>query len=173
MGWTYYYQHRSLQLIKLNVSCQKKHINTLYYSLMCPYLTYGILLWGASCHVHLSKLIIIGAYNRAHTIPIFKHLHFLKLVLSFLKDLLPASLKHIFTLSQNQHGHNTRHSTAYKLMVQKNTHLGCVSKHHPNGSSNIEPFITWYLHVHLITHILCEFLIHIQTIHPGGLWWLI
>jgi hypothetical protein len=74
----------------------------------------------------------------AHTEPIFKHLHFLKLVdlyklqvnryvLSFLKGLLPSSLKHIFTLSQSQHDHNTRHltvqfssvQTAYKLTVKK------------------------------------------------------
>jgi len=56
--------------------------------------------------------IITGAHFRAHTTPIFKHPHFLRLVdfyqlqvnkyvLSFLKDLLPSSLKHIFTLSQN------------------------------------------------------------------------
>ena len=73
--------------------------------------------------------IITVAHYRAHTAPIFKHLNFLKLVnlyqlqvnkyvLSFLKDLLPSSLKHIFTLSQNQHGHNTRLSTAYKWVLK-------------------------------------------------------
>ena len=31
-----------------------------------------------------------------------------KTVLSFIKDILPSSLKHIFTLSQKVHGHNTR-----------------------------------------------------------------
>ena len=112
----------------------KRHLSILYYSLIYPYLTYGIILWGAACRVHLSKLIIMqkksvriitGAHYRAHTAPIFKHLHFLKLVdlyqlqinkyvLSFIKGLLPSSLRHIFTLSQNQHGHNIRHSTAYK-----------------------------------------------------------
>ena len=85
-----------------------------------------------------SVRIITGAHYRAHTAPIFKHLHFLKLVdlyqlqvnryvLSFLKGLLPSSLKHIFTSSQNQHGHKTRHSTAYKLMVQKTRTL-CASQ---------------------------------------------
>ena len=57
--------------------------------------------------------IITVAHYRAHTAPIFKHLHFLKLVnlyqlqvnkyvLSFLKDLLPSTLKHIFARSQYQ-----------------------------------------------------------------------
>ena len=138
----------------------KRHLNTLYYSLICPYLTYGIILWGAASHVHLSKLIIMkiksvriitGAHYRAHTTPIFKHLHFLKLVdlyqlqvnkyvLSFLKVLLPSSLKHIFTLSQNQHGHNTRHSTAYKLMVQKTRTLAaCIIQMGPQ-TWNLLPY---------------------------------
>ena len=98
----------------------KRHLNILNYSHIYPYLTYGIILWGAACRVHLSKLIIMqksvgiitGAHFREHTTPIFKHPHFLRLVdfyqlqvnkyvLSFLKDLLPSSLKHIFTLLQN------------------------------------------------------------------------
>ena len=57
--------------------------------------------------------IIIEAHDRAHTTSNFKHIHFLKLVdlyqlqvnkcvLSFLNGLVPSSLKHIFTLLQNQ-----------------------------------------------------------------------
>ena len=126
----------------------KRHLSILYYSLIYPYLTYGIILWGAACQVHLSKLIIMqkksvrimtGAHYRAHSAPIFKHLHLLKLVdlsqlqvnkyvLSFIKGLLPSSLTHIFTLAQNQHGHNTRHSTGYQLMVKKTrTLVACQS----------------------------------------------
>ena len=37
----------------------KRQLSTHYYSLIYPYLTYGIILWGATCHVHLSKLIIM------------------------------------------------------------------------------------------------------------------
>ena len=54
----------------------------------------------------------------------------------------------------------------------KNMHHGCVPKHHPNGSSNMKTFTVWYLNVQLITHILCEFLIQIQTNNIGGLRWL-
>ena len=85
---------------------------------------------------------------------------------------MPSSVKHVFTLSQNQHSHNARHSTAYKLMVQK-MHLGCMSKHHPNGCSNKKPFTAWHVYAQLIAHILGGFLIQIQTIPTRGLLWLI
>ena len=124
---------------KVKYILPKKQLSTLYYSLVYPYLTYGIILWGATCHVHLSKLsimqkksirIITGSHYRAHTSPIFKCLRFLKLedlyklqvsicVLSFIHGLLPSSLNDIFTLAQDQHGHNTRHSKSYKLVAQK------------------------------------------------------
>ena len=74
--------------------------------------------------------IITGSHYRAHTSPILKRLRFFtledlyklqvsKYVPSFIQSLLPSSLHHIFTLAQNQHGHNTRHLTSYKLVTPK------------------------------------------------------
>ena len=40
----------------------KRHLNTLYYSLIYPCLTYGIILWRAACHVHLSKFMLLTIY---------------------------------------------------------------------------------------------------------------
>ena len=94
-------------------------LTTLYYSLIYPYLTYGIILWGAACQSHLAKLtimqkksvrIILGAHFRAHTETLFKDLRLLKLadlyklhvnkyVLAFIHNLLPYSLNQLFTLS--------------------------------------------------------------------------
>ena len=105
-----------------------------YYSLLYPDLTYNIIL----CYVHSSKLItmqkesgriITGVHCRAHTVQVFKHLHFFELAdlyqlqvnrysLSFLKGLLPSSFKDTFTISSNQHYHSTRHSILYKLIAQ-------------------------------------------------------
>ena len=37
----------------------RHHLKTLYYSLVYPYLLYGITLWGADYHTYLSKLVIM------------------------------------------------------------------------------------------------------------------
>ena len=41
---------------KVKYVIPRKHLTTLYYSLVYPYLTYGIILWGATYHVHMSKI---------------------------------------------------------------------------------------------------------------------
>jgi hypothetical protein len=124
---------------KVKYVLPRKHLNTLYYSLVYPYLTYGIILWGATYQVHLSKLIIMqkkiiraiaGAKYNAHTSPIFKlsrllklediyKLHICKFVLSHIMKTLPSSLTHLFTLTQDIHSHETRHSFNYKITVPK------------------------------------------------------
>ena len=48
-----------LAINKVKYILPKKQLSTVYYSLVFPYLTYGILLWGATCHVHLSKLSLM------------------------------------------------------------------------------------------------------------------
>jgi len=115
----------------------KKHLVTLYYSLVYPYLTYGITLWGANYGTHLTKLVMIqkkiirviaGASYYAHTEPIFKYLRVLKLtdiykiqglkyVLNFLHNVLPSSLSNLFTLSRTVHEHSTHHCTSLKLQT--------------------------------------------------------
>ena len=132
-------------------------LTTLYYSLIYPYLTYGIILWGAACQPHLSKLtimqkksvrIISGAHFRAHTETLLKDLRLLKLadlyklhvnkymyVLAFIHNLLPSSLSQIFTLSKNQHLH-----TIYTMQTncKWNTNISIITKHSTNGSSNLD-----------------------------------
>ena len=119
-----------------------KHL-TLYYSLVYPYLAYGVMLWGSTYPAHLSKLIIrqnklvriiAGAHYNAHTVPIFRDMGLLKLedlyklqvsryVFSCIAGLLPPTLTQLFTLSQDTHGHSTRHALTHKLRVQKTRQL--------------------------------------------------
>ena len=91
-----------------------------------------------------------------------------KYVLSFLKGFLPSSLKHIFTISQNQHGRSTIESTAYKLMVQKTrTFAACQSIIQIGPQTwNLLPHDIYMHNSLLISHV-------IQMIHIGGLRWLI
>ena len=116
-----------------------KHLITLYYTLVYPYLTYGINLWGAACDTHLNKLIIMQkklvrsiafAKYDAHTEPLFKKLGLLKLhdiyrvqiskfTLSHINGTLPLALNNIFTMSNETHDHRTRHSVSLKFQIPK------------------------------------------------------
>jgi len=117
----------------------RKHLITLYYSLVYPYLNYGITLWGATYDIYLKNLILIqkkivriiaGASYNEHSEPLFKKLKLLKLpdiyrlqiskyVLSFLHHIVPTQLNTIFNISKDTHEHSTRHSTALKLQMTK------------------------------------------------------
>ena len=94
----------------------KRQLSTFYYRISIVNLWHYIMGSNTSCsfikidhNAKKSIRVITGAHYRAHTAPIFKRLHFLKLVdfyqlqvnkyvLSFLNGLLASLLKHIFTL---------------------------------------------------------------------------
>ena len=106
-----------------------KHLKSLYYTLLHPYLTYGIVLWGPaqSSYLHPIKIkqnkavrcISNSKYN-SNAVEIYK-----KLKIPQLKDIhdielskfmflhatnqLPPSLMLCFSLNENIHSHNTRH----------------------------------------------------------------
>jgi hypothetical protein len=66
----------------------KRHLRTLYQTLIQPHLEYGITLWGATHETYLNKLnimqkkairVISNAKYNEHTLPLFKQLKLLKL----------------------------------------------------------------------------------------------
>ena len=109
----------------------QRHLKTLYYSLIHPYLLYGIRLWGNTYQKHVKKLesvqkravrAIMGAKYNDPSTPLFKILNILKLkdlyelqtihfVYDFVNLFLPRPLLNVHTYHGNIHRHNTRHST--------------------------------------------------------------
>ena len=109
---------------------KKHHLKMLYYTLVYPYINYGILLWG-SANKHLTKQIFIkqkkairivsGAAYNSTTEPIFKSLciptlkdmyaiEMNKLVYSFYNNNLPKNiLQCLFIHNKSLHQHQTRH----------------------------------------------------------------
>jgi hypothetical protein len=101
---------------------------TLYYSLIYPYIDYGITLWGTTHKTYVQRIftlqkkavrIIAGAKYNEHTDPLFKRLKILKLndiyevkiskyMFEFNKCTLPSPLINTITLNSNVHTHNTR-----------------------------------------------------------------
>lgn len=104
------------------------YLRTLYFSIVYPYLSYGIAVWGATYHVHRKKLVIMqkkairivgGLKYNEHTDPIFNELRILKLndiyrletikiVLKYMQNDLPEPLNYLFTLNSQIHDRQTR-----------------------------------------------------------------
>ena len=124
------------QKIKRNIGIISKarhYINldilkNLYYSLIYPYLIYGIVAWGNTYQSSINPLFVLQkkclrlmtfeSYN-AHSNPIFIRLKLLKLVdlvylqtalfmYDFSSNKLPNSFKSFFNSIEQRHSHNTR-----------------------------------------------------------------
>ena len=109
----------------------QKHLKILYYSLVHPYLLYGIRLWGSALKRLIGKLEIAqkkamrtmtGARYNDPSSPLFKRLSILKLkdlfeqqiklfMYDFVNKVLPEPLLGIYEYHGDIHGHETRHST--------------------------------------------------------------
>jgi len=143
--------HEQIQKIKKKLASQiyiinraknflsKENLKLLYHSLVLPYLTYGITLWGGSYSTYLDVLIkqqkkviriIAKKGYRDHTHDLFKDLKILKLKdlyeyhvsLSMLKvktGTIPKSLKPVFTCNQEVHSYNTRNKENYRIPKHK------------------------------------------------------
>ena len=96
----------------------RKHPITIYNSLVYPYLLCGITIWGGTYGKYLNSIIITrkkmmrnicNVPYLTHSEPLFKQLK-------------------IFTTSRETHGHATRHSISYKLIMSKiRSNTGCRS----------------------------------------------
>ncbi len=136
--WEYHIDHCKKKISKgiyaINMSkhvLDKTNLKILYYSLVHPYLLYGIRLWGNAMQKHIGKLeimqkkairAIVGAGYNAPSSPIFKELKIVKLkdlfelqvnifMYDFVNGLLPEPLLGIYRYHGNIHEHETRHST--------------------------------------------------------------
>ena len=105
-----------------------RHLTTLYFSLIHPYLDYGISLWGSTHNTYLKRLvtvqkkairIITNANYNSHSDPLFKKTNILKLdnlyelsVSKYMYALnngtLPINLANAFSQNRDIHRYNTR-----------------------------------------------------------------
>ena len=111
-----------------------------FYSLVYPFLTYGLIVWGNTYATTLNAvvvlqknavLIIIYSNRHAHSSPLFSHLGLIKLMdldtalfmFQFHYHLLPKAFDNFFSLISSKHGHNTKlasNTTCYIEQVTTN-----------------------------------------------------
>ena len=117
----------------------RKHLTALYYVVVYPYISYGIMLWGNTYNLYLNKVfvmqkkiirVIMNSDYNAHSEPFFKVLEILhlsdvytmnvvKYVFSYLKQKLPIPLMNMFTRIGNMTVYYTRQLKAHKLMMPR------------------------------------------------------
>jgi hypothetical protein len=106
----------------------KKYLRTLYFTMIYPYLTYCIPIWGSTYNVHKNKLVTIqkrivriisGAKYNDHTNMLFCQLHILKLddiyrlqvaklVFKHKLNMLPLPLRSLFVSNSDRQTIRTR-----------------------------------------------------------------
>jgi len=110
-------------------------LRMLYNAMILPYLNYCNLVWGSTYKANLQRIIILQkrvirmvnkSYYNAHTEPIFKKLNLLKFLdihlmhlgqfmFSFNNAILPRKFENIFTINNQIHRYNTRHTNSFRL----------------------------------------------------------
>ena len=130
----------------------------MYYSMIHPYLTYGLLLWGSTYKRHINKIEIVQKrairsvakvkYNE-QTLQLFISLSILKLkdlfnlqmavfMYEYNMDILPLSLRQCFTRNDELHHQNTRHSIDPHIVSRRSCFMSnCFIYQAPNLWSNL------------------------------------
>ena len=118
---------RSLYILN-SVKKMLPNYRHLYFTMVQPYLTYGIILWGSTYQSYLKRTVILQkkairymhkAHYNAHTKPLFYASNVLNINFTYLLEVskfmhdytrrtLPTPLLNFFSSNLNVHQHNTR-----------------------------------------------------------------
>ena len=122
-------------LCRARKSLELPTLATLYYSMIYPYLTYCVEVWGNAQQIYMEPLFILqkkvvrimtSAHPYSHTDPIFKQLHILKLnqiyysslakmMFKFVKGMMPTIFNDLFCRNSEVNTRLTRNT--HKLAI--------------------------------------------------------
>ena len=145
LSWKIHIEYIALKISKIvGLIAKLRHfvpLHTLlniYQSLISPYITYGLSVWGQACKSHLNKILILQkralrftyfAKKNEHTIPPFINAKLLPLNFLYYKTLselmhdvstvsAPINICNLFTKTSRVHSYNTRSSTSDKFYIK-------------------------------------------------------
>ena len=145
MSWKHHIDHivikisRTIGLIsKLRHFVPKHTLINIYRSLIAPYLSYGLIVWGQACKSYLDKLLklqkrvlrfIYFSDHNQHAIPLFSDAGILPLQFSYYElaaNLMfdirrrnaPRNIRDLFEDISNIHSYNTRSSASKNFYTQ-------------------------------------------------------
>ena len=143
-------------LSKLRHYLSIKHLSQIYYSVICPYISYAVLAWGSACTSLIQKvrvkqdheirlIFFVMLYNGNDTVSALPLLNLLDILTvqnvyrphamefihaSWHKGLLPHIFDNFFQYSRDVHCYNTIYSSnlnMYKPYVRTNTGKQAIS----------------------------------------------
>ena len=135
------------------------HLKMLYYTLISPYINYGILLWGSASKRLIKELfikqkkairIVNGSAYNATAAPIFKSLciptlhdmyniELNKLMYSFYNHTLPLNIQTMFNDNKSKHQHFTRHRHNPQIAPRRTAFAGQTFLHRAPKQWHILP----------------------------------
>ena len=142
LTWKYNIEYIASNLSKrIGIISRLRHFVTvstlicIYNSLMLPYLTYGVIVWGRAAKCHILKLqkralrLICSAHYLSHAIPYFHQANILPINLLYFKSVsllmydvsnkvVPPNILLLFTPVNQVHQNNTRSFTRKNFHVE-------------------------------------------------------
>ena len=145
LTWKYHIEYIASNLSKrIGIISRLRHfvpVSTLiciYNSLMLPYLTYGVIVWGHAAKCHIERILklqkralrlIYSAHYLSHAIPYFHQANILPINLLYLKSVsllmydvsnkvVSPNILLLFTPVNQVHQHNTRSFTRKNFHVE-------------------------------------------------------
>ena len=139
LTWKYHISHIVCKMSKsIGIIARLRHfvptttLINIYNSIILPYISYGIALWGQAADIHINRifklqkralrLIYFGDFT-SHAVPYFLSANTLPLRMLYFKsicilmhdisnNLLPTNILNLFNLSKESHEYNTRFSSS-------------------------------------------------------------
>ena len=128
---------------KLKHSIPHCILRTLYFTLILPYINYGILIWGNTCKSYLDKLVklqirairtVSNSHFRSHVLPFFAKNNFLTITDMYTLELgvfmykfyindLPVAFNDYFKKRSDIHDYPTRKINNLTLSLNRNPFL--------------------------------------------------
>ena len=139
LSWKFHVDYVAMKISRnIGIISKLRHIVPLktlyniYNSLILPYLSYGLIIWGQAAKTHLEKLLMLQkravrlihfAPFRSHAIPYFINSNIVPITLLYFKlsatlmhdifnDSAPPNISDLFTLTKNVHHYKTRSSSS-------------------------------------------------------------
>jgi hypothetical protein len=160
---------------------EKETLLTLYYSMIYPYLTYCVEVWGNSAQIYISTLqklqkkvirIITSSKPRTESDPLFKKLNILKVtqvyyysialfMFKFMKDMLPEVFKILFKRNYEISTRATRNSFKLNLpLCRTEAYKSSMKYQGPKIWNKLEDAINHYCSIHTFKKKLKNYIIN-------------
>lgn len=145
LNWRYHIDHITVKIsrtvgmiAKLRHFVPRHTLLQIYQSLIFPYISYGLTVWGSACKSYLTKILVLqkralrfifSAKRNEHAIPFFTDTNILPVHFLYYEEICclmhdirnqkaPSKLQNLFIDNSRIHSYNTRSSTSRNFYIK-------------------------------------------------------